>query len=159
MADRYGKHRIFTLFALCSLVPIWFITHLQPSPLWMALIITGLFFIFTNGRTIPMQTIVSGVIMPQQRGGFTRINSALQQLAAGLAAYVGGAIIYKTADGYIHRYDWVGVLSIVLILLCILLVRRVKTIEQAGRPSGALILLPLSNKFKSSRKHAIHYII
>ena len=159
MADRYGKHRIFTLFALCSLVPIWFITHLQPSPLWMVLIITGLFFIFTNGRTIPMQTIVSGVIMPQQRGGFTRINSALQQLAAGRAAYVGGAIICKTADGYIHRYDWVGVLFIVLILLCILLARRVKTIEQAGRPSGALILLPLSNKFKSSRKPAIHYII
>ena len=129
LADRHGKHRIFIVFALCSVVPVWLITHLQPSPLWVVLTISALFFVFTSGRTIPMQTIVSGVVAPQQRGGFMSINSSLQQLAAGLAAYIGGAIIYKTADEHIHRYDWVGILSILLILLSIVLATRVKTVE------------------------------
>ncbi|MCY7329254.1 MAG: MFS transporter [Saprospiraceae bacterium] len=130
MADRYGKYRIFVVFALCSVIPVWFITNLQPSPLWMVLAIAGMFFVFSNGRTIPMQTIVSGVVTPQQRGGFMSINSSLQQLSTGVAAYIGGAIIYKTADEHIHRYDWVGWWSIALILLSIWLAGRVKTVDQ-----------------------------
>ena len=130
MADRHGKYRIFVLFALCSVIPVWFITHLQPSPLWSVLIIAAFFFIFSNGRTVPMQAIVSGVVTPQQRGGFMSINSSVQQLAAGLAAYIGGAIIYKTADEHIHRYDWVGWFSILLILGSIWLAGQVKTVEE-----------------------------
>lgn len=130
LADRYGKYRIFVLFAVSSVIPVWLITHLQPSPLWVILIIAALFFVFSNGRTIPMQTIVSGVVTPSQRGGFMSINSSVQQLATGLAAYIGGAIIYKTADEHIHRYEWVGGFSIALILLSIWLAGRVKTVEQ-----------------------------
>ena len=130
LADRYGKYRIFVLFAVSSVIPVWLITHLQPSPLWVILIIAALFFVFSNGRTIPMQTIVSGVVTPSQRGGFMSINSSVQQLATGLAAYIGGAVIYKTADEHIHRYEWVGGFSIALILLSIWLAGRVKTVEQ-----------------------------
>lgn len=131
LADKYGKFRVFATFAALSVIPIWFITNLQPTPLWTVLVLSGLFFVFTNGRMIPMQAIVSGVTTPQQRGGFMGINSALQQLASGLAATIGGMIIHKTPDGHLDRYAWVGYFALTLILSSIFLARRVRIIGSA----------------------------
>lgn len=132
VADRRGKYPVFVVFALLSLIPVWFITNIWPMPLWSVLLIAGLFFIFVNGRMIPMQAIVSGVVTPQQRGGFMSINSSVQQLATGLAAMIGGAIVHKTADGHIEHYAAVGYFSILLIAASIWLAGRVKPIEDAG---------------------------
>jgi len=129
LADKWGKHRVFTWFALGSLVPMWLVTHLWAVPLWAVLCVAGLFFIFVNGRMVPMQAIVSGVVPPQQRGGFMSINSSVQQLASGLAATIGGAIVVKTADGRIEHYGWVGYLAMALIVLSIFLARRVTVSE------------------------------
>jgi predicted MFS family arabinose efflux permease len=134
VADRRGKHPVFVAFALLSLIPVWLITNLWPMPLWAVLAISGLFFIFVNGRMIPMQAIVSGVVSPQQRGGFMSINSSMQQLATGLAALIGGAIVHKTADGRIEHYALVGYFSIVLIAASVWLAGRVKPIESHVAP-------------------------
>lgn len=130
LADRRGKHPVFVTFALLSLLPVWLITNLWPMPLWAVLIISGLFFIVVNGRMIPMQAIVSGVVSPQQRGGFMSINSSMQQLATGVAALIGGAIVQKTADGHIEHYATVGYFSMLLIAVSIWLAGRVQPIEE-----------------------------
>lgn len=137
IADQRGKYPVFVIFALLSLIPVWLITNLWPMPLWVVLFISGLFFIFVNGRMIPMQAIVSGVVPPQQRGGFMSINSSVQQLATGLAAMLGGAIVHKSADGYIEHYSIVGYFSILLILVSIWLAGRIKPIESAVPASDA----------------------
>jgi predicted MFS family arabinose efflux permease len=131
LADRKGKYPVFVTFALLSLVPVWLITNLWPMPLWSILTIAGLFFIFVNGRMIPMQAIVSGVVTPRQRGGFMSINSSVQQLATGIASMIGGAIVQKTAEGRIEHYAIVGYFSILLIALSVWLAGRVKPIEEA----------------------------
>ncbi|HRI59937.1 MAG TPA: MFS transporter [Saprospiraceae bacterium] len=129
-ADRRGKYPVFVTFALLSLIPVWLITNLWQMPLWSVLVISGLFFIFVNGRMIPMQAIVSGVVTPQQRGGFMSINSSVQQLATGVAAMIGGAIVHKAADGRIEHYAIVGYFSMLLIAASIWLAGRVKPIEE-----------------------------
>jgi predicted MFS family arabinose efflux permease len=132
LADRRGKYPVFVVFALFSLLPIWLITNLWPVPLWVVLSIAGAFFIVTNGRMIPTQALVSGVVHPQKRGGFMSINSSVQQLATGLAAMIGGAIVSKNDDGRIENYAWVGYLSIVLILISIWLAGRVKPVPESA---------------------------
>ena len=97
--------------------------------MWVVLVIAGLFFITVNGRMIPMQAIVSSVTMPNKRGGFMSINSSVQQLASGIAATIGGAIVAEGPGGRIEHYSWVGYFSIVLILSCILLAGRVKAVD------------------------------
>ncbi|HMX41516.1 MAG TPA: MFS transporter, partial [Saprospiraceae bacterium] len=77
LADRRGKYPVFVTFALLSLIPVWLITHLWPQPMWVVLTVAGLFFVFVNGRMIPMQAMVSNVVPPQQRGGFMSINSSV----------------------------------------------------------------------------------
>lgn len=129
LADKKGKYPVFVTFALLSLIPVWLITNLWPMPLWAVLSIAGLFFIVVNGRMIPTQALVSSVVHPQQRGGFMSINSSMQQLATGLSAMIGGAIVSKSPDGRILQYDLVGYFSIVLILVSIWLAGRVKPID------------------------------
>lgn len=131
LADRKGKYPVFVTFALLSLIPVWLITNLWPMPLWSILTISGLFFIFVNGRMIPMQAIVSGVVTPRQRGGFMSINSSVQQLATGMASMIGGAIVQKTAEGRIEHYAIVGYFSILLIAISVWLAGRVKPIEES----------------------------
>lgn len=125
LADWKGKYPVFAVFALLSLIPVWLITHLWPTPMWVVLTVAGLFFILVNGRMVPMQAMVSNVVPPQQRGGFMSINSSVQQLASGLAATIGGAIIVKTADGRIEHYGWVGYLAMALILVSVFLAKKV----------------------------------
>lgn len=131
LADRRGKYPVFVLFALLSLLPIWAITNVRPMPLWAILSIASLFFIFVNGRMVPVQAMVSNVVSPQQRGGFMSINSSVQQLATGLAANLAGLIVHKTSDGRLENYDLVGYLSIALILTSIWLASRVKPLESS----------------------------
>ncbi len=125
LADWKGKYPVFAVFALLSLIPVWLITHLWPTPMWVVLTVAGLFFILVNGRMVPMQAMVSNVVPPQHRGGFMSINSSVQQLASGLAATIGGAIIVKTADGRIEHYGWVGYLAMALILVSVFLAKKV----------------------------------
>ncbi|MBL7809449.1 MAG: MFS transporter [Saprospiraceae bacterium] len=129
LADRRGKYPIFVLFALLSIVPVWLLTNIWPVPLWVVLTIAGVFFIVINGRMIPTQALVSSVVHPQKRGGFMSINSSMQQLSTGMASMLGGAIVSKTADGHIQHYNWVGYLSMALILTSIWLAGRVKPID------------------------------
>jgi predicted MFS family arabinose efflux permease len=129
IADRHGKYPVFVVFALLSLLPVWLITNLWPVPLWAVLFTAALFFVFSNGRMIPTQAIVSGVVSPQQRGGFMSINSSLQQLATGTASALGGLIVQEGHSGRIERYHWVGWMSIAFILASVFLAKKVKAIE------------------------------
>ena len=136
LADRRGKYPVFVTAALVSLVPIFLITNLGSAPLWVVLAIAGLFFIAANGRMIPTQAIISGVVSPQQRGGFMSITSSVQQLSTGLAANIAGAIISEGPGGRIEHYNWVGYFSMALIAASIFLARRVKPLEEKKQASG-----------------------
>lgn len=130
LADRKGKYPIFVIFALLSLIPIYLITNMFSGAVWAVLFVAGIFFIFSNGRMIPTQAMISNVVAPQQRGSFMAINSSLQLFAQAMAANIGGFLIHKTPSGYIENYNWVGYFSIIMIFLSIFIARTVKAIPQ-----------------------------
>lgn len=132
LADAKGKYLVFVVFAVASLLPVWLLTNLTVVPLWVVLTIAALFFITVNGRMIPTQAMVSGVVHPQQRGGFMSINSSVQQLSTGVAANIAGWMVVEGPGGQILHYDRVGYFSIVLIIVSIFLAGRVKPIEAAS---------------------------
>ena len=96
LADRIGKLKTFTIFGILVLIPVFIITHLTPIPLWQALIVTGVFFILSNGRMVPSTTMVTSVIKPENRGSFMSLRSSVQQISSGLAALLAGAMITET---------------------------------------------------------------
>ncbi len=134
LADKYGKQSVLTAFSFIALLPLFFITHIGVVPLYVALTITAGFFVFSGGRMIPSMALVSSVVTPQQRGSFMSINSSLQQITTGLAAFIAGNIVIKSAEGPLLHYNWIGYISIAATFACIVIAKKLKPITSSPLP-------------------------
>jgi len=126
LADRHGKVRVYRIVALLSLAPLLIQTHLPPIPLWLMVCVSTLFFILVPGRMVPAMAIVTSAAQPRLRGTFMSLTGATQQLASGVAAWVGGLIIAQDAAGQIVNYNLVGWLAAAIALLAIALAGRIQ---------------------------------
>lgn len=129
LADRKGKLKIFTIFMLLNIIPIAIITHLGITPVGLVLLVTTLFFVTSNGRYVPAAAMITGTAQPENRGSFLSFNSAVQQLAAGLASLIAGMMIGENALGQLTNFNYVGYLAIFFSLLCIPLARRIQVVS------------------------------
>jgi predicted MFS family arabinose efflux permease len=93
---------------------------------FVALIVTSVFFILGSGRFIPPNTLITAAAGTASRGSFMSIKSALQQLAVGSSSIIGGLIITFDDDLKLEHYNVVGYISIATCILGIFLVRRIK---------------------------------
>lgn len=109
MTDRRGKVQTFSFLATFVLVPLFAITLLPPVPLWLALVVTTAFFILMSGRMIPGMAIVTSAAQPALLGTFMALNSCVQSMAMGTAAFLGGTLIQRDAHGLVQNY-WAAAL-------------------------------------------------
>jgi predicted MFS family arabinose efflux permease len=132
LADRYGKHRLFTIVALASLAPILIITHLPRLPLAQAVAWSTLFFVLVTGRFGPAMAIVSSSAEPRLRGSFMSFNASVQMIGSALASLFAGLIISRAPDGTLLHFGAVGWLAAGCTLLCVLLARRIRVVPDAS---------------------------
>jgi DHA1 family inner membrane transport protein len=101
-----------------------------PTPLWLALMATTIFFVTTGSRMIPAMAIASITVQAKNRGSFMSIQSCLQQLSMGLASFLAGFIVYSDpATGNLKHYEIVGYIAVITGLFCLFLVRRIEIPE------------------------------
>lgn len=127
LCDRVGSFNVFRVVAIISIFPIFMLTNLPPSPLWLSLIVTTLFTMFGSGRFIPAMTLVSAVVRPKDRGTFMSLENSARQFSAGAASQIAGIIIGSTAAGQLTHYNWVGFVGIITSLSAIFIAYRIKT--------------------------------
>jgi DHA1 family inner membrane transport protein len=130
LADKIGKHKVFRVFAIFAIIPIFLITNMPVLPIWIVLIVTSFFFIAVNGRVVPAIALITGTTLPQTRGSFMSFNSSVQQLSAGLASFISGAIITQSAAGELINYELIGYIAIIACIGSIWAAGRIKTAEQ-----------------------------
>lgn len=128
-ADRIGNYRMFRIMLIGSLFSIFAITHLMTASLFLILIITTSFFIFSSGRMIPAQTMITGAVSAEIRGGFLSMRTALIEFGAGTASLISGWIITELPDGKLDNYNYVGYLSIVIAFSTIYIASKVRRVE------------------------------
>ncbi len=125
LADKIGKLKLYTIAAIVSLPPIFLITNMPAIPFYYVLAVTGFWFVAANARSVTSSAMVSGVVPPENRGSFMSLNSSIQQMCTGIAALVAGFIIVTDkATQKITHYSWVGYLSLLVIVICIFLGRK-----------------------------------
>lgn len=112
MADRYGKENVLYVGIVLTGLTVIAITNLPAVPLYVALIVSSLFFIFMGARIIPAQAITTSLVSPQQRGSYMAITSSLQQLAMGGASLLAGTMIGKDAAGHLLYFNFIGYISV-----------------------------------------------
>jgi predicted MFS family arabinose efflux permease len=119
MTDFRGKVPTFRVMAVAALFPMVAITLLGSAPLWAVLLVSTLFFMCMSGRMIPGMAILTSAAHPQLRGTFMTLNAAVQSAAMGLAAFAGGLIIRRDAQGLVQNYWQAAVLGAGASLLAI----------------------------------------
>jgi len=129
LADRFGKHKVFTLFALLSIIPIFLVTNMPPIKYYWMLVVAAIWFVLSSGRTIPAQAIVSNVVPPQYRGSFQSFNGCIIQAFTGIASLIAGTIITKHPDGKLVHYSWVGYVSIAVVLVAVLIAHQIPKMQ------------------------------
>jgi predicted MFS family arabinose efflux permease len=131
LADRYGKHRLFTIVALASVVPILIITHLPRLPLATALGWAILFFVLVTGRFGPAMALVTGSVDPRLRGSFMSFNASVQMTGSAVASLASGMIISRGPDGTLLHFGAVGWLAAACTVLCVVLANAIRIVPEA----------------------------
>lgn len=129
LSDKYSRKRIFTLFCIATLVPLFLITNLPTVPIYVALCVSALFFITLTGRSIPAFTMATSIVLPEARGGFMSIKSSVQQLSSGFASYLAGTIVYTNQVGKLENFNIVGYIAIASSLITIYICHKIKSVE------------------------------
>lgn len=121
MADQHGKLRVFSISIILSLFFIGIITNLPPIHFGIVLALFAGWFTLSTGRAVTAQAMVSNVVTMKHRGSFMSFNSSVQQLGTSLASFIAGLVVIKGTDGKILHYNWLGYISIFILVVCLLL--------------------------------------
>lgn len=134
MADKRGKLPIFCWSVFFSLFMVLLITKMPAMPFSIVLTAFAAWFVFATGRALTAQAMISEVVKPEQRGSFMSFNGCVQQVGTGLASLIAGFIVYDDHTGKIYRYEWLGYLSIVVLIATIILAQMIfRKIDKSNR--------------------------
>lgn len=125
LSDKKGKLVVFSASVFLSLFMVLIITRMPDVPFGVVLLFFAIWFIVATGRIVTAQAMISEVVKPEQRGSFMSVNGSIQQLGSGLAALFAGLIVVTEKTGKVLNYNWVGYLSIFVLLLSLLFGRRI----------------------------------
>ena len=126
ISDRINKFTIFTGASVLMVFSVLIYSQLQQTSLFILIVVNGFMMMGIMARMIPSQALTASLPEMQDRGAFMSINSSLQQMAGGIAAMVGGMIVLqKSETSQLERFDLLGYLVIVIILINIFLTHRV----------------------------------
>ncbi|MBL7725693.1 MAG: MFS transporter [Chitinophagaceae bacterium] len=116
LSDRIGKLAVFSYCVPLSFIMVILITNLPTLPFSIVLSFFAIWFALATGRAVSSQTMVSNITGSANRGSFMSLNSSIQHLGTGAAALVAGYIVTEGKTGKLLRYEWVGYLSVIVLL-------------------------------------------
>jgi predicted MFS family arabinose efflux permease len=149
LADRFGKLKVFRALALSMTIPIVFLTHLGPTPLAAALVLTTLLIVCSSGRMVPAVALITSSAHPAYRGSFLSVNAAVQQLAMGLAALMAGVLLHQAGPNEpLSGYPLIGLLACATTALSVYLAGGIRP---AGCSASSQPISPLATAAATPR--------
>ena len=126
LADHFGKLPVYRVVASIAIGLMLIVTNLPRVPLVLAVVLVGTFMLSNAGRMVAALTMITGSVERRLRGGFMSANSAVQHLASGLGAYIGGRMVVQVADGPLIHFSRVGILAAVATALSLWIAGRLR---------------------------------
>jgi predicted MFS family arabinose efflux permease len=121
LSDQMGKMNIFIAGTLLSALMVGIYTRFDVTPFWVVVAINVVMFTGITARMISSTALVSAIPNPTDRGAFMSINSSIQQISGGIASAVAGLIVFQNESGKLMRYEQLGYVVIVTMLITIVL--------------------------------------
>ena len=133
-ADKTSRYRVFNIVAVLSIIPILLLTNLPVVPVWVALLITGAFFVLAGGRMVPSTAIITSVIKPKNRGSFMSLNASVQNMTAGISSIVAGILVTIPQGGtHVFGFWKVGILGAAFTLIAIWMMGKIRGFDVSER--------------------------
>jgi multidrug resistance protein len=143
LSDRYDKLYVLTFVTVIAAANVLVVTRLQPGPLIITLTTTSMLFVTMSGRFAPTMAMIANAVEARYRGGFMSVNSAIQQLASGLANIAAGLLVTVDSTGHLHGYPNAGYLSLCAFIGTVLLAWWLRSAApHAALPSRLIRLAP-----------------
>ncbi len=122
LSDRLGKYRLFVFGSLLSMLMVFVYTNLGPNPIWVIILTNTILWVGISSRMISSSALTSGVPDIMDRGAYMGINSSIQQVSGGIAAFVAGLIVYQpTSSAPLQHFDRVGYVTICTMVLTVIM--------------------------------------
>jgi hypothetical protein len=95
------------------------------------MIVNTLLFIAIAARMISTSALISAVPDLKDRGAYMSVNASTQQVAGGIASALAGLIVVQNANGKLERYDLLGYVVVVAMLITLFLMYSIHKMVQA----------------------------
>jgi len=131
-SDKINKFTLFSAATLVAVVVINIYTRFSETPFWIVLVANVAMMISILSRMVPAMALNSAIPQPQDRGAFMSINASLQQIAGGVGAvFAGFVIVQNDKFSPLQHYDWLGMITSVVMVISIYFVYRVQAVVAA----------------------------
>jgi predicted MFS family arabinose efflux permease len=130
LSDKIGKYRLFFFATWLGIGLVIFYCHLGVTPFLAVVALNVVLFVSISGRMISSSALSSAVPEAKDRGAYMSINASIQQLAGGVASAIAGLIVVQTESGKLERYEVLGYVVAVAMLLTLGLMYSVHKIVQ-----------------------------
>lgn len=127
-ADQFGKLNVFLFGSFLTVIMVFVYTNMPVWPLYIVTIINILLFIGVSSRMISGSALITQLPELKDRGAFMGINSSLQQISGGIGSVIAGLIVIQNSDGTLLHFDYVGYLTIIMLLTCMYLMYKINKI-------------------------------
>jgi predicted MFS family arabinose efflux permease len=131
LSDRVGKYPVFVGGTLLGVVMVLIYTRFGVTPLWIVIVANMILFVGITSRMISASALISAVPAPADRGAFMSVNASTQQIAGGLASFAAGLIVVEASDGRLLRYDILGDVVVVGMLITVFMLRYINRVVMA----------------------------
>ena len=126
IADKVNKFQLFMVASLVMIGSVLVYVHLGETTLFVLIVVNIFMMGGIMARMVPSQALTTSVPEAKDRGAFMSINSSLQQMAGGVAAMIGGKIVWQySPSAPLMNFDLLGYVVIAVILINIYLTYRV----------------------------------
>lgn len=109
--DKLGPVACLAALLLGTLIPHFGLTHLTGASFAQAAFTFTLFMTLTSGRIIPTITLISERVPPHLRARFMAVNTAMTDVASGVASTVGGLLLSTGNAGELLGFGRVGIVA------------------------------------------------
>lgn len=118
ISDKLGKFPTFVGGSILAMIMVIIYTNLPPVAVWQVILVSALMFAGVMSRMIPSSALMTAVPSVQDRGAFMSVNSSLQQIAGGIAAFVAGKIVVVQKDRTLLHFNTLGYLCVGVMVIC-----------------------------------------
>lgn len=126
LADKINKFQLFMTASIVMIASVLVYVHLGETTLFVLIVVNIFMMGGIMARMVPSQALTTSVPKAKDRGAFMSINASLQQIAGGIAAMIGGKIVWQySPSSPLMNFDLLGYVVVGVIIINIYLTYRV----------------------------------